>query len=467
MRKTLIIFILPLITLWSPAMAEIGADEILRQLPSPDVNYVLPEIKAVKPPVALPEYSAVEHYGHPKPPKKEFEHSLNEIKAIFDVPVVTSTIKLISDLADGREKEQVANSEKSSGATELKRSRQFYQPAGANQKASDQQTSQSTRVAIPPPIEIARPSHPPPTGKLLEAWQTLRKNPALSELEESLHRDQQLAQDTAEMAMQLATKKQKPVKDKTDDEVGEIDEEKAVAGSHDAILAKAMGLYKKKDWKGLKTLFTDNPEAGETPDGLRYTIEAEINETSPNYMQIRRYSSQLIQIIKDDPMANYGMALYYFNAKKPNTTKAQEHIATTLKAKNPPEGASAFYWKMTFKKFMIPLLILIAALIGGISQVIKKRKAAATLDLDLLAEPTTPDAEAKAKGKLMQKLSPVLDKLKGILARFKKKPATPATVATPTPDTAADAEETGEIAEETAEADEKEETEKASEDESE
>ena len=431
MKRTAVILSVLLCISWLQAMAQIDPEEILRQLPPPEVNYSLPEIKAVKPPVALPDQSYVEHYGRPKPSKKELERSVKKVRSLLEIPAVTSTVRLISNLARN-DKTVSTSADNTSDAR---------QPAGSAAQRAQTQTSQTqdkpvvqNRPRKPPVIEIPpMPADPPPTGKIMAAWKTLRQNPALAELEASLLRDRQLAEDTFAMALLMAEKKseageQEPT-DADSEDTGEAegDEEQVRTGSHDAILAKAMGLYKKQDWKGLKSLFAENPDAAGSKDGLRYLIEAEINEAKPNYMLVRRNSDQLMKIEKDDAMANYGMALYYYNAKKPNTAKAQAHLTIALKAKNPPEGASAFYWNMTFKKFMIPLLVLIAAIIGGISQVIKKRKAAAALDSGQPAEQPETEKEAKPKGKLMQKLAPLLDKFKGILARFRKKPtASPA-----------------------------------------
>lgn len=419
---------------WTEVMAEIDPEEILRQLPPPEVNYTLPEIRAVKPPVTLPDYSTVEHYGRPRPSTKELERSLEQIKSVTENPAVSSTIKLIKDLSDDkRGSDQPSQSSQTDNPRESK-TQPSPTESSTQKPSSNTETTPRPEVVKPPPVEIApkAPAYPPPTGKLLASWQTLRKNPGLIELEESLTRDRQLVEDTFAMAIQLSADKSAEQGEEGEQPEGGADgevegegegEDTAPAGSHDAVLATAMGLHKKQDWKGLKNLFQDNPEAGETKDGLRYIIEAEINEAKPNYMQVRRYSNQLLGLDENDAMANYGLAIYYYNASKPDTSKAGDHLAVALKAKNPPEGASAFYWKLTFKKFMIPLLLVIAGLIGGISHVIKKKKAAATIDLDSPAKSETAEAEEKPQGKLMQKLAPLLDKFKGLFARFKKKKA--------------------------------------------
>jgi hypothetical protein len=429
LKKSTLIFWLMLFAPWSAAMAEIDPEEILRQLPPPEVNYTLPEIRAVKPPVTLPDYSTVEYYGRSKPSTKELERSIRQIKSLADNPAVSSTLRLIKHLSD----DVKADNENSTPAVQSGAATQktAQQPQASVDSLTPPRAIKPPPVAAAPatPVAPATPSYPPPTGNLMSAWQTLRKNPGLAELEASLARDRQLAEDTFTMAMLLSA--DQPAEGDEVAAEGETEGESAPAGSHDAVLATAIGLYKQQDWKGLKNLFAENPEAGETKDGLRYIIEAEINEAKPNYMQVRRYSDQLRGLDENDAMANYGLALYHYNAKKPDTAKAGEHLAVALKAKNPPQGASAFYWKMTFNKFMIPLLLVIAGLIGGISHVIKKRKAAATIDLDKPAAAVKTEAEAKPKGKLTQKLAPLLDKFKGLLARFKKKKAADIDISAP------------------------------------
>lgn len=445
-KKSLYLLFVSLL-LWSPAMAEIDPEEILRQLPPPEVNYTLPEIRTVKPPVSLPDYSAVEHYGRPRPSKKELDRSLNSVKTFFETQAITSTLKLLGNLT-----KKSVRSEQSPD----------HGMANEGQPGSSMAMQQSTvstqpRPVKPPPITLPTlPAVPPPTGNLLSAYRVLRQNPALLELEESFEHDRQLAVDAFEMTLQMAAKSPKKTAGEGEQEISADeesgDDKKAPAGAHDAVLAKAIGLYKSKNWKGLKDLFAENPEAGDSKDGLNYRVEAEINEEKPNYMQVRRIADQLAKIDKEDAMANFGLALYYFNAKKPDIAKAQGHLSIAMKAKNPPEGSSSLYWSMTFKKFMIPLIILIAALIGGISHVIKKRKASITLDLDQIEERIKP--EPKKAGKLMQKLSPLFDKLKAILSRFKKKPVATADAESPA---AATEEEATEEAEEDVEIEEEDE----------
>lgn len=426
MRKLALLLLLYAFLPFAQAMAEVDPEEILRQLPPPQVNYAIPEIKSVKPPVALPDYSNAEHFGRPQPSQEQLERSLENIKAVLEVPALTSTMRLLSNLADEQTKssQRVSHSHSAAGDKD-----------DENEDNRVTVTSSARPIKPPPPLVVpkpAKPTYPPPTGKLISAWKTLRKNPGLLEFEASLNNDRQLAADAFDIMLQLSEKAEnmQPKSDGPAEENGEptaeegAGEETAPAGSHDAVLAKAMGLYKKQDWKGIKNLFQENLEAGESKEGLRYLVEAEINEAKPNYMQIRRLAGELLKLAEDDPIGNYGMALYFYNAKKPNTAKAQTHLDIALKAKNPPEGASGLYWQMTFKKFMIPLLVLLAAIIGGISQVIKKRKAAAG---EAASEPDSneenAEKESKPAGKLMQKLGPIIDKLKGLMARFKKKPA--------------------------------------------
>jgi len=85
-------------------MAEIDPEEILRKLPPPEVNYTLPEIRAVKQPVALPDYSTAEHYGKPAQSRREFERSLKSVKSLLETQAVTSTMKLIGNLANKQQK---------------------------------------------------------------------------------------------------------------------------------------------------------------------------------------------------------------------------------------------------------------------------------------------------------------------------------------------------------------------------
>lgn len=159
-----------------------------------------------------------------------------------------------------------------------------------------------------------------------------------------------------------------------EEEEEQQEEEETDYSKYAPIIAQASELQKSKKWNEIQDLFAENPEASESPDAQIYLLEAEINAVKPNYNQVRRYASNIIEETPENPLANYGMALYHFNSKKPNLDKANESIKIALKAKTPPDGASALANKITIKRFLIPAIVVILLIIVGLVFLIKKIK---------------------------------------------------------------------------------------------
>ncbi|GAB4275497.1 MAG: hypothetical protein Kow0029_16710 [Candidatus Rifleibacteriota bacterium] len=233
---------------------------------------------------------------------------------------------------------------------------------------------------------------------------------------------------------EIQKEKEKQANEKAEEKTAEEEEAKSFDGIH----AKALALKKKEKWKDIKKLYEENEGASNTTQGMEYLIEAELHESKPNYFGAKRLADQILKKDPKNPLANYALALYYYNHKKPNPAKAAKYLDIALKAKKPPEGASKLYWMMLLKKFYIILLLLLAGIIAGVNQFIKKRKAVANLQIaegesNIAGDGTsesTPQVPAASPGKLddikatiKQKLKPVIDKLEPILNKIRKKKA--------------------------------------------
>ena len=180
---------------------------------------------------------------------------------------------------------------------------------------------------------------------------------------------------------------------------------------------------------GVENLLAENPEAGETVEGLRFQIEAEVNSAKPNYMNAQRFARQLLESEGDDPLGHYAMAMFYYNSKKPNLTQAKKSLDIALKAKNPPAGASSLYWTMTLKGLAIPLLLVFAGLAGGVAHFIKKRKAAAVAtlleneatpakDVDPAAPTAASESPPPPASGLKAKLQAISEKIRELLKKM-------------------------------------------------
>jgi hypothetical protein len=288
-----------------------------------------------------------------------------------------------------------------------------------------------------------------PTGKfkiaapkvnVYDNFVTLGKNQLIAEVEQSLQQNYDLFVNVVELSQKLEAEKAEKEAEKDVEEVEETE-----GKSYDAVFAKAEGLKKKEKWSDIESLFSDNPEAGDTQEGLEYQLEAKLNAKKPNYFHSKRIADQLIKKDKKHPLANYALALYYYNAKRPNPTKAASHLDIARNAKNPPAGASKLYWMTLLKKLWIVILILVAAIVGGIDYLRKKKKKQAALTEDISeansegedneegkqpeeAEPASKSKLQEKLGPLLEKLNPVkeklkpvLDKLAPLLAKLKKK----------------------------------------------
>ena len=337
----------------------LDAEDMLRNLPAPEINYHLEGIRVLP---ATGRVLATEPV--PLPPEKppyEARKLVEKIKAIETAPMVRSARKLIGNLATARAKSEIREA----------------QPASATHQVSAS-ASQTIRAARPAPVVASS------STRIIAAVRVLATNSAVEALRARIASDSALAKDIFTLYVETVNPDSQPE--------GEAGQAEVKPGKFDSILVTATGLQKKKDWQGLKDLFTDNPDAGETTDGLRFQIEAELNSPKPNYMSAQRFANQVIEREANDPLANYALAMYFYNSKKPNPERAKKALEIAMKAKIPPEGASALYWTMLAKKMLLPIILLFAGLVAGISQFIKKRKAAR---FNILAnEPLIPAAEA-------------------------------------------------------------------------
>jgi hypothetical protein len=265
------------------------------------------------------------------------------------------------------------------------------------------------------------------------------KNIVDDNLNENFYKNLDFAQEVIEQSQRF--QQQKKAKEKKEQEA---ETEKETGGNFDAIFAKAKALKKKENWKALGRLFQDNPEAGKTDEGLEYRIEAEIYSDKPNYYGAKRIADSLIKENRRHPLANYALALYFYNAKRPNPKRAASYLDIALKAKNPPAGASKLYWTTMLKKFWLGLVIIVAGIIGGIDYLRKKKKAKALDKLKEQPETVTenedeseeiqenkeeekdeppasePGKVSKLKSLVSAKLTILKDKLKPLIDKMKK-----------------------------------------------
>lgn len=112
-------------------------------------------------------------------------------------------------------------------------------------------------------------------------------------------------------------------------------------------------------------------------------IMSEFKKKKPSFSNIKSLGEQIVKHEKSNAIGNYALAYYYYHAKKPNLPRAKKAISLALKDKNPPEGASSLSFKITLKSYQNLILILGAGLFLVIALILKKKKAQS-----LIAKPT-------------------------------------------------------------------------------
>ena len=354
-------------------------EDILRNLPSPEVHYPIEEIR-IKP---APSSMATAPVPLPPPARPyEIRKLVDKAREATANPIVKTTRKIVETLS--RPKAKVAT----------------QTHALATAKRSVATGTQN--------LAAARAQQTVQTTWVVTAAKTLAENPVFAMLDTKIASETAFAKDIFDLYVQGGYEgEEKPA-----------EEEQPVA-KFDSIMVTAAGLQKKAQWQELKNLFSENPEAGETVEGLRFQIEAEINSEKPNYMNAQRFARQLLENESDDPLGHYAMALFHYNSKKPNLTQAKKSLDVALKAKNPPAGASSLYWKMTLKGLAVPLLFVFAGIAGGVAHLLKKRKAAAVALLLEGEETPLPDAGQAATTPLPETLP--VPGLKGKLQAISEK----------------------------------------------
>lgn len=361
---------------------------ILDQLPPPEVEYETAPVNSYP----HEEQKVVEEYPKLVPPEPE--------------PANIDTGKLIDQSTPASFK-SLANLVKTISTPQ------------ASKTVEISEEKNEIQVSKPAQIDPTKIKIVPARSKAYQSFKILQNNQLISDWQSSLQQNYQLFCESIELSQKFSQNSAQKGEEASEEE-GEEGAEK----SFDAVFAKAKGLQKKEKWSEIIELFQENGEAADSKEGLEMILESRLNEAKTDLNSIKRSGDRLARLDKKNPWANYALAYYFYNAKKPNPTKASNYLNLALKAKNPPPGASKLYWTALLKKlWMVPLLLL-AALIGGVNHVMKKKKAAKLLLAEgESSEPestTEPTSDAGKTG-LAAKLSPLLKKLQPLLDKLKKK----------------------------------------------
>ncbi|MDD2997715.1 MAG: hypothetical protein PHV05_01565 [Candidatus Riflebacteria bacterium] len=383
------ILFLALMPLALPLMASSDIDELIKNMPSPDVNYPTHEVKLIKltEPAALPIKQV-------KPDLKKFKKHL---ETLAEIPPVQTMKKIIRSFTQ--------KSKKTNGKS-LINSEKVIQPPQAASTTEALRVSTIPKAVRPPPIP--KNTH----TKVIASTRTLLQNPALAEQKNNLTKDLQLIKDIFALYLSETEKRDETtsstavvMSQTSENENAPEETPQPLPAGYDSVMVKANSLYNKGNWKDLKNLFAENTEMAETAEGLRYIIEAELHLEKLDYMAIRRYSAKLAENDQNNPIANYGLATYFYYSKKPDFKKAAKALEIALKAEVVPDGATKLYWKLLFKNYGVPFMALAAILIAGVAHLIKKKKLAQSIiDLEPASETDANSSLSAFKARLMSML---------------------------------------------------------------
>ncbi|MBI3038907.1 hypothetical protein HYY75_07655 [bacterium] len=155
----------------------------------------------------------------------------------------------------------------------------------------------------------------------------------------------------------------------------------------EALLSKLEIFKKENKPNEIIGLINEHPELSDNIQAQEFFIESLLKQSQVNTINVKRAADNLFQKDQKNALANLGMGYYYVYSKKPDLGKAISFLRTASSVKNPPEGASALYWKAVFKKWWLILLVFLAGLIAAGDFIRKKLAEKSALSKMGLPEP--------------------------------------------------------------------------------
>ena len=148
-------------------------------------------------------------------------------------------------------------------------------------------------------------------------------------------------------------------------------------GAPEKLLSEASGMVQAGKFDEAVELLRGKDEAfASSPELLECYLEASINKTKPNLIEIEGKAGALLAARPKSSIGNYCMGRVLSEKKKPNLEKALEYLGKAKSAKTPPKGAAMDYWKVWTKKNWPMLAGAVGAILAIIFKVVQKRKAA-------------------------------------------------------------------------------------------
>lgn len=348
----------------SEAIFAQSADDILSQLPSPEVEYELNKYVSSPLPLKNPvninkimfkkETASKTVTVEPKDPKEPKERKIKqrEGKAEEKSQVVKeinpgkktkpiSPDSLTSKLINSVLEPKIASATKAETRKEIIKQKEAVKLEPEPEPEPKPEPEPELKQEPKPEPELRPEPNPEPEPEALAASNAEPKAEAEQKIKSAEAKNLDLDEEANSM-----------------DELDELDE---FDENIEEEIAKAPALSKSE----ISKLILDSSAQ----------IMSEFKKKKPNLTNFKRLGEQIVEHESGNSIGNYALAYYYYHAKKPNLSRAKKAISLALKGQNPPEGASSLSFKITLKSYQNVIIILSAVLFLVIALVLKKKKA--------------------------------------------------------------------------------------------
>lgn len=341
MKYNLWIFIICFLFVSEAIFAQ-SADDILRQLPSPEVEYKLNQ-----------------YVSSPLPLK----NPVNINKIMFKKETASKTVTV--EPKEPKEPKERKIKQREGKAEEKSQVVKEINPGKKTKPISpDSLTSKLINSVLEP--KIASATKPEIRKEIIKQKETLKPEPEPEpepkpepEPEPEPKPEPKPEPEPEALAASNAELKAEVKNLDLDEEANSMDELDELDENIEEEIVKAPALSKSE----ISKLILDSSAQ----------IMSEFKKKKPNLTNFKRLGEQIVEHESGNSIGNYALAYYYYHAKKPNLSRAKKAISLALKGQNPPEGASSLSFKITLKSYQNVILIL-GGLIFRHSSGIKKEK---------------------------------------------------------------------------------------------
>ncbi len=146
-------------------------------------------------------------------------------------------------------------------------------------------------------------------------------------------------------------------------------------GNPEEIEQQAEGLLSGKKFDAAADLVRENEGLlASSPRLLEILLEAGIQTSSPNWLDLGNKAQELVDQNPDSPVGNLALGMSWANRKKADLAKALEYLAKAKSSKKALAMAGSTYWTVWAKKNWPMMAGVLALLMVGGFKIVQKRK---------------------------------------------------------------------------------------------